>query len=339
MSASPSTDRREWHVLTLYRFADLPDCEAWRDRLDALCREHGVRGTLILGREGINGTVAGSQAAIDALLKALMDDARFHGARLGRSVTDIAPFRRLKVKVKPEIVTFGEAVNVPRDRGVPVPPADWNALIERPDVTVVDTRNDFEVSLGTFEGSADPRTEDFRDFPKWADGNLPDDRDAPVAMFCTGGVRCEKATAWLAQRGYRNLFHLEGGILRYLDEVPREETKWRGACFVFDERVAVGHGMQRTGHTLCRSCRTPLSPADTNHEDYDAEVSCPSCAHSLRPADRARRMERRDQAARAAARGQDHVGADLDSERTRKRREREAQRRRSLRGRSRSGRS
>ena len=331
MSASPSTETPgDWHVCALYCFADLPDCEAWRERLHGFCEREGLRGTLILAHEGINGTMAGSDAAVARLLAELAADARFAGAEVKHARAAVAPFRRLKVRCKHEIVTLGRASDVPRERGRYVEPAEWNAVVADPAVTLVDTRNGFEVALGTFEGAANPGTTDFRDFPGWAEANLPADRDAPIAMFCTGGIRCEKATAWLARQGYRNLLHLRGGILRYLEDVPEAETKWRGACFVFDERVAVGHGLLQSGHTLCRSCRTPLSPEDRTHEDYDDEVACPTCAPALRPEARARRMERREQAARAAARGADHVGADIEAERARKRTERARQRRQSL---------
>ena len=336
MSASPSTDAlstepcNEWHVCALYCFAELPDCAAWRDRLRALCEREALRGTLLLACEGINGTVAGPRGGIDALLRELAGDQRFAGAEIKHARADAPPFRRLKVRCKPEIVTLGRAVDVPRDRGRHVAPADWNAVVADPAVTLIDARNDFEVGLGTFEGALDPRTRDFGDFPAWAAANLPAERDAPVAMFCTGGIRCEKATAWLAGRGYRNLLQLHGGILAYLEQVPEAETKWRGACFVFDERVAVGHGLEPTDHTVCRSCRMPLSATDRTHEDHDAEISCPHCAASLRPEDRARRVERREQEARARARGTTHIAADLDAERARKRAERRAQRERSL---------
>ena len=347
MSASPSTEPREWHVCALYCFADLPDREEWRDRLHALCEREALRGTLILAAEGINGTVAGPHGGIDALLAELAADDRFAGAEVKHARAAAAPFRRLKVRCKREIVTLGRPTDVPGRRGRYVEPSDWNAVLADPAVTLVDARNDFEVELGTFHGAngpaLDPGTRDFRDFPGWAEANLPADRDAPVAMFCTGGIRCEKATAWLAGRGYRNLLHLRGGILRYLEEVHPDgttdgdgaATKWHGACFVFDERVAVGHGLEQTGHTVCRSCRMPLSAEDRTHEDYHAEISCPRCAASLRPEDRARRVERRDQAARALARGTNHIGADIAAEKARKRAEREKQRRRSLRGRPR----
>ena len=333
--STPAPPKAPWRICAVYRFAPCPDHETLRDRLHELCRTQAIKGTLVLAPEGINGTVAGSSEAIDALVAFLRADERFEGAQIKFASAHEAPFRRLKVRSKPEIVTLGHPVDPTSERGRYVAPKDWDAFTADPDVVTVDVRNDFEVAMGTFEGALDPKTREFRDFPAWAEANLPADRDTPIAMFCTGGIRCEKSTSWLAQQGYRNLHHLEGGILRYLEEVPRTEaTKWRGGCFVFDERVGVGFGLEQTDHTVCRSCRMPLDAQDRAHEDYHAEISCPHCAASLRPAARARRHERALQAQRAAERGIAHVAADLDAERARKRRERAEQRRRSLVGKS-----
>ena len=323
-----------WRICALYHFTELSDPDALRDRLEALARAGGVRGTLILAREGINGTIAAAGDGLEPLLSLLANDGRFAGMETKFAVSEAPPFKRLKVRCKAEIVTLGRETDPARERGRYVESADWDALLARPDVTLVDVRNDFEVAMGTFEGALEPATPDFGAFPDWAEANLPADRDAPVAMFCTGGIRCEKASSWLARQGYRNVLHLRGGILRYLEEVEESEaTKWRGSCFVFDERVGVGFGLQETGHTVCRSCRTPLDAADRAHEDYHAEISCPHCAASLRPAARARRVERLEQARRADARGIAHIGADLAAERARKGAERREQRRRSLAGR------
>ena len=340
MSARDITVEEErWRVCALYRFAPLPDHEAWRGRIEALCRREGLRGTVIVASEGINGTVAGAAQAIDSLLSLLASDTRFDDLEAKFAWATRQPFKRLNVRSKKEIVTLGRAVDPTRDAGAYVEPEDWDAVVADPAVTVVDVRNDFEVAMGTFEGALDPRTRDFRAFPDWAAANLPDDRDRPIAMFCTGGIRCEKSTAWLAGQGYTNLLHLHGGILAYLEKVPESSaTKWRGSCFVFDERVGVGFGLEESDHTVCRSCRMPLDATDRTHEDYHAEISCPHCAPSLRPAARARRVERLEQARRAEGRGIAHVGADLDAERARKRAERAEQRRRSLAGHS-NGRS
>ena len=324
-------EQERWRVCALYRFAPLPDHEEWVDRIDALCRREGLRGTIILASEGINGTVAGSAEAVRTLLALLAADERFDGLEAKFAWAARPPFKRLNVRAKAEIVTLGRAVDPARDAGAYVEPADWDALVCDPDVTVVDVRNDFEVSMGTFEGALDPATRDFRAFPDWAEANLPEDRDAPIAMFCTGGIRCEKSTAWLSDRGYTNLLHLHGGILAYLEQVPKTAaTKWRGSCFVFDERVGVGFGLKETDHTVCRSCRMPLDATDRAHEDYHDQISCPHCASSLRPAARARRVERLEQTRHAKRHGIRHVGADIDAERARKRAEREAQRKRSL---------
>ncbi len=311
MAVPPSPVR----VAALYRFAAIADCEAVRDRLDALCRPD-VRGTLLVAHEGLNGTLAGPPAAIDRVLRGIRALPGF--ADLDVKFADAAsmPFHRLKVRIKPEIVTMGQpdldpAVNA----GTYVAPADWNDLIEQPDVIVIDTRNDYEAAVGAFAGAVQPNTRGFRDFPDWfrTEGRALLDRPTPpkVAMYCTGGIRCEKATAFLKSEGVQDVFHLEGGILRYLETTPAADSLWRGECFVFDERVAVGHGLTPGTHSLCRGCRMPVSDAGRMSPRYIEGVCCDRCADSRTEADRARYLERAKQVEIAARRGVDHVGAVL----------------------------
>ena len=307
---SPSTLIR---VAALYRFASIADCEAVRDQLEALCRPD-VRGTLLVAHEGLNGTIAGSEASVERVLAGIRAlpgfvdlDVKFAGAAT-------MPFHRLKVRIKPEIVTMGQpdldpAVNA----GTYVAPEDWNALIRRPDVVVIDTRNDYEAAVGAFEGAIQPNTRGFRDFPDWfrTEGRALLDGPPPprVAMYCTGGIRCEKATAFLKAEGVQDVFHLEGGVLRYLETTPEADSLWRGECFVFDERVAVGHGLSAGTHTLCRGCRMPVSEAGRASPRYVEGVACDRCADSRTETDRARYLERARQVEIAARRGLAHIGS------------------------------
>lgn len=303
-----------WSVAALYRFTRFEDCASLRAPLEEVCRSHGVRGTLLLAPEGINGTIAGPQAGIAGVLdhiRALPDCADLD---VKESVAAAMPFHRLKVRLKREIVTMGEPGIDPRASvGTYVEPQDWNALIADPNTIVIDTRNDYEVAIGTFKGALDPGTSTFREFPHWfreqRETLLANGRQPRVAMFCTGGIRCEKSTAFLKQEGIEQVFHLKGGILRYLETVPPEASLWQGECFVFDERVAVGHGLAEGTHTLCRACRHPLGAQDRASPLYEAGVSCPHC-HSRRSAEqRASCRERYRQEQLAAARGEIHVGA------------------------------
>lgn len=298
-------------VAALYHFTRLEDPAALRAPLLALCEAQGVRGTLLLAREGINGTIAGPRAGIDAVLARIRALPGCAALDVKFSSADAMPFHRTKVRLKREIVTMGMPDIDPTDPGTYVAPADWNALITDPATLVIDTRNDYEVAVGTFAGAVDPGTVSFRDFPTW----FRDHRDALlagkalVAMFCTGGIRCEKATAFLKAEGVEDVFHLKGGILKYLEETPVEDSRWQGECFVFDERVAVGHGLEPGSHSLCRGCRMPVSEADRASPLYVEGVSCPHC-HATRDAEtKARAAERHRQVELAAKRGAAHVGA------------------------------
>ena len=296
-------------VDALYRFARLDDPHALRGALLALARAGGVRGTLLLAGEGVNGTVAGAPDALDRLLAPIR--ALPGGAlSLKHSWADASPFRRLKVKVKREIVTMGEEVDPLTEAGSYVAPAEWNALIDDPATLVIDTRNAYEVRVGSFAGAVDPGTASFADFPAWFRAH----RDTllagktRVAMFCTGGIRCEKSTALLRREGIEQVHHLDGGILRYLEEVPAADSRWSGECFVFDQRVAVGHGLAPGTHLLCHACRMPVSAADCASPLYAEGVSCPACHDSRDDAQRAGYAERHRQQRLAEARGEEHVG-------------------------------
>jgi len=297
-------------IAALYQFTPFDDPDALRPALRATCEAGGVKGTLLLAHEGINGTIAGPRAGIDAALAHIRALPGCAGLVWKESTSDAPPFNKLKVRLKREIVTMGQPDVDPRGSvGTYVAPEEWNALISAPDVAVIDTRNDYEVAIGTFEGAIDPDTASFRDFPAWWEANRARFDNKRVAMFCTGGIRCEKSTAYLKSQGVDEVYHLQGGILKYLEEVPEEESLWQGGCFVFDERVAVKHGLQETGHILCRACRRPLAPADLLRPEYEAGVQCHHCVDEYSEADRARFRERQKQIKLARARGEEHLGS------------------------------
>lgn len=297
-------------VAALYRFVDLPDFKDHRDRLEALCRPLGIKGTLLLAPEGINGTVAGTREAIDALKKYLMDTGLYDGMEYKESAAEHMPFLRLKVRLKKEIVTIGDtAVNPNRAVGIYVDPQEWNALISDPETLVLDTRNDYEVLVGTFERAVNPETQTFTQFPAFVRKTLNPQKHKRVAMFCTGGIRCEKASSFMKLEGYEEVYHLKGGILKYLETVAPEESLWKGDCFVFDGRVAVGHGLQESDVVLCYTCRMPLSDADQASASYEPGVQCPHCADSLSEDRRRRAQERHRQVKLAEERGTRHLGS------------------------------
>ncbi len=296
-------------VAALYHFTPLPEFASLQARLQEVCVNNGVKGTLLLASEGINGTIAGPDDGIRAVLDHLRSIPAFSGLEHKESRASDMPFNRMKVRLKKEIVTMGvEDIDPLKSVGTYVDPQDWNALISDPDTILVDTRNDYEVAIGKFRGAVDPETKSFREFPGWV-RNHEEMREKPkVAMYCTGGIRCEKATAFLKAEGYTEVFHLKGGILKYLEEVPEEESLWEGACFVFDERVSVEHGLKEGPHTLCHACRHPLTPEETQSPFYVKGVSCPHCHESRSEEDRARFRERQKQIELAKERGQKHIG-------------------------------
>ncbi len=296
-----------------YHFAALPDFAEKREPLQELCARHDVHGTILLAAEGVNGTIAGAPDDVRAVLAFLRSDPRLAALEHKESPADRTPFHRMKVRLKREIVTLGvPGLDPASQAGTYVDPADWNALIADPDVVLIDTRNDYEYAIGSFEGAIDPGTRSFSELPAWLDAH-PELQGRKVAMFCTGGIRCEKSTALLRSRGFDEVFHLKGGILKYLETVPAEESRWQGECFVFDERVSVGHGLVQGPHTLCRSCRHPLSPEDRASSRYEEGVSCPHCHDRLDDTRRARLAERQRQVRLARERGRQHVGARMET--------------------------
>ena len=296
-------------IAALYHFTRFPDPAALRAPLQALCDDQGVMGSLLLAAEGVNGTIAGPRAGIDNVLTHLRALPGCAGLEHKESFAETMPFGRMKVKLKREIVTMGQPDIDPRARvGHYVTAQDWNALIAEPDVVVIDTRNDYEVSIGTFEGAIDPGTKSFREFPAWWEANRARFHNKRVAMFCTGGIRCEKSTNFLLGQGIEDVYHLKGGILKYLEEVPEDRSLWNGQCYVFDGRVSVGHGLVPGDYDSCHACRRPVSPEDKAHSDYEAGVQCPACVSEYSQSDRARFRERRHQIELAQKRGQRHLG-------------------------------
>lgn len=316
--------RGQYLTAALYQFVTLPDCEALRQPLQRVCDAQGVKGTLLLAQEGINGTISGSEAAVRSVL-AYLRSTEFADGKLAHLVHKESwapelPFLRMKVRVKKEIVTLGvPGVSPTVMAGEYVKPRDWNALISRPGVVLVDTRNDYEVDIGTFKGAIDPRVKTFADLPDWVAGEeakgeggalaAQGGKKPAVAMFCTGGIRCEKSTALLRMKGYSEVYHLEGGILKYLEEVAPAQSLWQGECFVFDERVSVGHGLKPGPYELCRSCRHPVGDAERASKQFELGVSCPRCFDSRNEAEKQSLRERQRQVELARARGQAHVGA------------------------------
>ena len=299
-----------------YKFVELPDFEALRAPLLACCEAHHVKGLILLAHEGINSTIAGPQAGVRAVLAYLRCDARFADLQHKEAWSDKAPFYRMKVRLKREIVTLGvPGISPAQMAGTYVKPEDWNALISNPEVVLVDTRNDYEVGIGTFTGALNPEIASFAQLVQWvaqAPALQPTAGKKPkVAMFCTGGIRCEKSTALLRAQGFDEVYHLEGGILKYLETVPEAQSLWQGQCFVFDERVSVGHALVPGSHSLCRACRQPLDDSDLTSPYFEAGVSCPKCHASTSDSQKTSARERQHQWELAKTRQQVHIGAKL----------------------------
>ncbi len=318
-------------VCAMYKFVTLDDYQEIKQPLLDYMLEHTIRGTLLLAKEGINGTVSGTRSDIDALLAYLKKDPRLADINYKESFVEDMPFLRTRVKLKKEIVTMGvEGIDPKRVVGTYVKPKDWNQLISDPDVIVVDTRNDYEYQVGTFKNALNPNTESFRDFPEYVKQNLDPEKNKKVAMFCTGGIRCEKSTAYLKEQGFEEVYHLEGGILKYLEEVPTEDTLWEGECFVFDERVTVDHDLQKGHYDQCNACRMPITKKDQLSDKFEHGVSCPHCFNKSTAEQKARFKERERQMRLAEQRGEAHIGADtaetIAANRAEKQRQRELQR-------------
>ena len=297
-------------VAALYKFATLEDYQDLREPLLDVCQAAGTRGTLLLAEEGINGTIAGTREGIDAVLAFLKSDTRLADLEHKESFDDHNPFYRMKVKLKKEIVTMGvPGIDPNRVVGTYVEPKNWNALIEDPEVLLIDTRNDYEYGIGTFRGAVDPHTTTFREFPAWVREHLDPARHKKVAMFCTGGIRCEKASAFMLQEGFEEVYHLQGGVLKYLEEVPEQDSAWEGESFVFDNRVAVDHKQEKGQYDQCYGCRHPITEEDKKSDKYQKGVCCPGCFDQLTDDQKARFAERQKQVELARARGEKHVGA------------------------------
>jgi len=303
------------NVASFYRFLDLPDVVAFREELQAHCDAHGLLGTVLVAAEGFNGTLTGQESSLRGTLAWISErlelrppvEARWTDAKE-------APFRRMRVRIKKEIVTLGRPDILPHEKtGRYVPPEEWNALLEDPDVLVIDTRNHYEVEVGSFPRAIDPGTDSFRQFPDFAKQLAQTSKDRPLAMFCTGGIRCEKATALMLQLGFEDVYHLQGGILNYLARIPAQDNRWQGECFVFDTRVAVDRDLAEGGYVQCHACRRPLSTEDLESPDYHEGVSCPHCIADIDQERGARLEERRKQVQLAAERGEKHIGQKLGS--------------------------
>jgi UPF0176 protein len=292
-------------IAALYHFTRFDDPPVLKPPLLAVCESHGVKGTLLLAHEGVNGTIAGTRDGVDAVIAHLRALPGCGGLEWKEATSGTPPFHRMKVRLKREIVTMGQPdVDPCAGTGHYVAPADWNALITQPDVAVIDTRNDYEVEIGTFDGAIDPHTASFGEFPAWWEANKERFHNKKIAMFCTGGIRCEKSTNYLLGQGVEDVFHLKGGILKYLEEVPEEDSAWQGDCFVFDARVSVGHGLREGPHLLCHGCRQPILPDDMQRPEYEQGVSCHKCFNRTSDADKARFRERQKQIRLAVERGE-----------------------------------
>lgn len=331
LSITSGITMAQFVVCALYKFVRLDNYQDIKAPLLTFMLDHQVRGTLLLAEEGINGTVSGSREAIDALLDYLRQDQRLADISFKESHTDVAPFMRSRVKLKKEIVTMGvQGIDPQQVVGTYVKPAQWNQLISEPDVLLIDTRNDYEVQVGTFKNAVNPKTESFREFPDYVKAQLNPDKHKKVAMFCTGGIRCEKSTAFLKEQGFEEVYHLEGGILKYLEDVPEQESLWEGECFVFDERVTVNHQLEKGDYDQCHACRLPITDEDKQNPLYQKGVSCPHCYNQTSEQQKARFAEREKQIQLAKRRGEAHIGIETaktaELHRAQKRRRREQDR-------------
>lgn len=296
-------------VAAFYKFAKLHQIDALQPPLLARLKVLQIKGSILLAGEGINGTISGTPENLDICLSEILRITGIKGIEPKYSYADTLPFRRMKVRLKKEIVTIGNVLADPTEKvGTYVEPEDWNSLISDPDVVLIDTRNDYEVGIGTFKGALDPHTESFGEFPKYVRAHLGNQKHKKIAMFCTGGIRCEKASSFMLHEGFENVFHLKGGILKYLEVVPPEQSTWEGACFVFDERVAVEHGLKISDYSLCHGCMNPVSVADQQSGKYEMGVSCPTCFDRLTPQQVASNRQRQRQMDLAKKKGGKHLG-------------------------------
>jgi UPF0176 protein len=305
----------QFTVAALYKFATLSDIASMREEILHVCKENRIYGSLLLSKEGINGTVAGSREGIDSVLAFLRNYPPLKELEHKESFADECPFYRMKVRLKREIVTIGiPEVNPNEVVGTYLNPEEWNRVISEPDTILIDTRNDYEVKIGTFKGAIDPHTKTFREFPDYVKSHFDNQKHKKVAMFCTGGIRCEKASAYMKKLGFEEVYHLRGGILKYLEDMPEEKSLWKGECFVFDQRVSVKHGLALGSYDLCPSCRQPINAEDKKSSKYIEGVACPHCHDTLSEEKKSAAAERQKQIKLAEARGEKHIGAQYGSE-------------------------
>ena len=298
-------------VCALYKFVTLDNYQEIQAPMHARLMELDIRGTLLLANEGINGTISGTNENILLFLQWLQQDSRLSDIDYKLSYHDKQPFNRIKVKLKKEIVTMGvEGIDPNRVVGTYVAPDQWNDIISDPETILIDTRNEYEYGIGTFKNAINPHTETFREFPDYVKQNLDPEKHKKVAMFCTGGIRCEKASAYMKEQGFEEVYHLKGGILKYLEEVQPDNTLWDGECFVFDDRVAVNHDLERGQYDQCHACRYPITEQEKQSEHYIPGVSCPRCYDQISEEQRARFKEREKQVQLAKQRGEEHIGLD-----------------------------
>ncbi len=317
----------QYVTCALYKFVALPNYGSIRHPLLKVMTEDQVYGTLLLAAEGINGTISGTRENIDSVLHWIGQQPGLENIDTKESFDDEIPFYRTKVKLKKEIVTMGvEGIDPRQVVGTYVKPEDWNDLISDPDVLVVDTRNDYEVQIGTFKNAKDPKTTSFREFPEWANNNIDRTSNKKIAMFCTGGIRCEKSTAYMKEQGFDQVYHLEGGILKYLEQVPKDQSLWQGECFVFDNRVAVDQDLKRGSYDQCHACRMPITEQEKNLDSYQEGLSCHHCYGILSEEQKQRFAQRQKQVQLAKARGEEHIGSAAQQDTERRRAEKKARR-------------
>jgi UPF0176 protein len=299
-------------IATFYKFAEFPEYKEWKNKLGQWGKELDILGTMILAPEGINATISGSRDGVGKFFDHIREDSRFADLNPRTAESTRSTFYRLRIITRPEIVTLGDAsINPNKAVGKYVNPEEWNALIRDPDVRVIDTRNEYEVKVGTFKGAENPHTDTFRQWPEYVEKELGSDKKQKIAMFCTGGIRCEKASSHLLENGFDEVYHLKGGILNYLETIPPEESDWDGECFIFDNRVSVTHGLKDGETKLCYGCRWPLSDEDLESEKYEYGISCPRCFDSLNDAKRKSLQERHKQLKLAEERNVPHIGLQM----------------------------